>query len=186
MLCICAILAWSPYATSLWPLPPAQATALAQSSKQQGDDLESSSEAKRQFLEGRYPELKKVLREFIEEADEWEMVFWLQWAGRLSLLLVGTGAWVLLMVRGGRWWMAVVASTIALWLNQAVFHASTYSYFVGAWTEGHSGFRYLPLSMAAPILFLDFLLPLVLAACTVVAVRWRVRVQTGGYRTHAL
>jgi len=186
MLCICAILAWLPYATSLWPLPPAQAAALAQSSKQQLDDLESSPESNRRFLEERYPELKKALREFIEEADEWEMVFWLQWAGRLSLLLLGIAAWVLLTLRGGRWWMAVVASTSVLWLNQALFHASTYSYFIGAWAEGHSGFKYLPLSMAVPILFLDFLLPLILAACTVVAVRWRVGVQTGGYRTHAL
>jgi len=185
MLCVVA-LAWLPYAAALWPLPPAQATAFVASSKQQLDELEGSSESKQRFLKGHYPELKKLLRQNIDEADEWEIVFWLQWTGHLSMLLLGIAAWALLMMRGGRWWMAVVASTAILWLNQAVFHASTYSYFIDAWTEGHSGFRYLPPSMAAPIMYLDFLLPLILAVCTIVAVRWRAGVQAGGYPTHAL
>jgi len=177
IVCVVAILAWLVYATSLWPLAPAQATALVQGSKQQLADLETKSGS----AEDHYPGLEKLLHQFIEEADEWKIVFWVQWTGRLSMVVLGIVAWTLPMLKGFRWWSAVVVSTAVLWLSQAVFHASTYSYFMSAWMEGDSGFRFLPGSMMT-ILYFDFLFPLILLACTVVAIRWRSRTNTGAYQ----
>jgi hypothetical protein len=181
ILCVIAILAWLPYAASLWPLPPAQAADLVQTSKQQLADLERKSTSAKDH----HPELEKLLRQFVEEADEWKMVFWAQWIGRLSIVVLGIAAWTLPMIKGLRWWPVVVASTAVLWLSQAVFHASTYSYFLSAWTAGYSGFRFLPTSVVATLYF-EFLLPLILLACTAVAIRWRSGANTGAYRTSAL
>lgn len=180
ILCVLAIAAWLPYASELSPLPPAQNATLVTKFKEQLANPPSSSpdwaarpESERRFVEENYPEVERKLREFIDEADEFEVVLWVQWTGRVGILVFGIAAWTLLFLKNSRWWIAVLASTVVLWLAQAIFDTATYSHFFGAWSEGYSGLKFLPWSMAAWALYLDFLLPLLLAGFTLPVVLTR-------------
>jgi hypothetical protein len=110
-------------------------------------------------------------QDLIDRADQLEFQLWMEWGGRALLLCVAILGW-LSSIKSWRMWKAVVVVTTAILAFGQIFsHWVVYSELIGSWAAGFSGVKYMPWSMVLPMLYLLFVLPAILLALTIFAVR---------------
>lgn len=105
----------------------------------------------------------------IAEKEEQELVLWIKWWSRLTLIAIALGAWLLVSIAGRTPGRLLVGTTALLAIGYAVFNSAVYSEFVSLWLSGRVIFPYMPWQLSALAFFHYFFVPASLAWLTLAA-----------------
>jgi len=179
-LAIAGAVLWISYSIALWPLPSRIAAETIAHFKEllaqppwSLPDWESRPEWERKSTREGWAEAEAGLRKYVEHADEFEVVLWVKWALKLSLIAFGLAGWLLYFRKARPWKLLVTVTVTILVLGQIFFHSAVYSELFRNRIAGYTGFKFHPWWMALLTLYQYFVLPILLVAVAAFAFRRR-------------
>lgn len=109
------------------------------------------------------------MRRFVTEREEQELVLWVIWWARLTLIALALLGWLLVSFAGRIPRRLLVGTTALLVIGYAVFNSAVYSEFVRLWSTGRLVFPYMPWQFSALTFFHYFIAPASLIWLTLAA-----------------
>lgn len=133
-------------------------------------DWNDRPEMERKRTEEMWQTQEKKLRESIDDTNQLEIVYWVKWCARLSIIAIAVLSWLLFALNKLRWKKLLPATTLLLIIGYAIFYPAIYSGYFHMWASGSFFLPYVPWQFTIYPLITFIFAPFFLIIITIAAI----------------